>query len=97
MDARRCAHYIAPQMNVLLLLSALLSAITGVNVGGARVPVAAEQVAQAGRIVAAAVAFPAAAVRPVQAVDLLRPRLAVAPLVRLPVPAIPAFASRRRE
>lgn len=83
-------------MNVLLLLSALLSAITGVEVGGARAPVAAEQVLRAGQV-AAAVAAPAATVRPEQTIDPLAPRLAAAPLIRLAVAAIPAFASRRRE
>ena len=37
-------------MNILLLLSALLSALTGVNAGSVRSPVAAEQVAQQARV-----------------------------------------------
>lgn len=84
-------------MNVLLLLSALLSALTGVNAGGVRSPVAAEQVAQRAASAAAVLAAPAVRRAPHQAFDVRTARRAVMPLVRLPRFDLPAFATRRRE
>ena len=84
-------------MNLILLLSALLSALTGVNAGGVRSPVAAEQVAQ--RAVASAAVLAVATVRhaPVQAFDIAAARRDASPLVRLPRFDLPAYATRRRE
>ena len=84
-------------MNVLLLLSALLSALTGVDVGAARSPVAAEQVAGRAAAVAAVLAAPQAGHAPVQAFDIAAARRMVTPLVRLPRLELPAYATRRRE
>jgi hypothetical protein len=84
-------------MNLLLLFSALLSALTGVNVGGARVPVAAEQVVRTGAAVAAAAHRPALTARPANVVAPVAALLQAAAVVRLPVVSIPAYASRRRE
>lgn len=85
------------RVNLLLLLSALLSALTGIG-GSARQPQLAQAVAQE------KVARPAAAVR---AVLLARPVQVLAGLIvlaRAPtsrgwslLPAEPAFAGRRRE
>lgn len=84
-------------MNLLLLLSALLSAIGGV--GGMRaapVPVAlSRSVAQAGQ--ASATARAQVAARPVQTIaGQARAVVALPAALALPA-AIPAFASRRRE
>lgn len=85
-------------MNVLLLLSALLSAITGVTAGGQRAPVAAEQVAaRAIGVAAQALAQPCAAMPVVAGFDAAVALRFVAPLVRLPVGTIALYASRRRE
>lgn len=84
-------------MNVLLLLSALLSAITGVNAGGVRAPVAAEQVAQRAASVAAVLAVAEVRHRPIQIVDGTAARRTAAALVRLPRFELPAYTTRRRE
>lgn len=84
-------------MNVLLLLSALLSALTGVNAGGVRAPVAAAQLAQRTVAVAAVLKAPRVRHAPVQAFDVAAARREAAPLVRLPRFELPAFESRRRE
>ena len=98
LDGTLSAHYIARSaMNVLLLLSALLSALTGVNAGGVRSPVAAEQVAQRAVAAAAVLVAPVARHTPVQELDVTAALRAVAPLVRLPRFELPAFATRRRE
>lgn len=83
-------------VNLLLLLSALLSALTGVG-GSARQPQVAQAVAQQARAAVTA-SRPAAAHRPVAAAPSLA-MLAAAPFVsalRLTV-SEPLFASRRRE
>ena len=84
-------------MNVLLLLSALLSALTGDNAGGVRSPVAAEQVAQRSVAATAALAVPTVRHTPFQAFDLVAARRTAVPLIRLPRLELPAFATRRRE
>ena len=84
-------------MNVLLLLSALLSALTGVNVGAVRVPVAAEQVALANAATAAVAIAPVVAIRPLQLVNALAARLSATRVVRLTVLTLAPYASRRRE
>lgn len=98
MDVRVATYYIARSiMNILLLLSALMSALTGVNAGGSRMPVAAEQVAQRSVAVAAVLVAPQVRHAPVQAFDIAAARREVAPLVRLGRFELPAFATRRRE
>lgn len=98
MDLPGGRHYIANStMNVLLLLSALLSAITGVNAGGVRAPVAAEQVAQRAAAVAAVFAVAEVPHRPTQVVDAMIARRTAAELVRLPRFDLPAYTTRRRE
>ncbi|MFT3976955.1 MAG: hypothetical protein QM688_07570 [Sphingomonas bacterium] len=89
--------YVSQRMNVLLLLSALLSALTGV---GARVagpqPVQAVAQESAARIAPAAVAA-RVVMRPVQALPPLASLLAgPAPAARA-FAAIPAWIDRRRE
>ncbi len=85
-------------MNILLLLSALLSAITGVSAGAQRMPVAAEQVAaQAAGVAAHIVAQPQASLRFVETFDATAALQFVAPLVRLPVGTTALYASRLRE
>lgn len=98
MDLHGTRHYIPRSaMNVLLLLSALLSALTGVNAGSVRSPVAAEQVAQRAVSAAAVLAAPAVRHAPVQAFDVDAARLTAVTLARLPRFDLPAFATRRRE
>ncbi|WP_156818869.1 hypothetical protein [Sphingomonas sp. Mn802worker] len=84
-------------MNLFLLLSALLSALTGIG-SSARQPQLAQAVAQekVARPVAAARVVLLA--RPVQAIASLA-RAAAAPITRgwTLLPAEPAFAGRRRE
>ncbi|KTT70882.1 hypothetical protein [Sphingomonas endophytica] len=84
-------------MNLLLLLSALLSALTGVG-GSVRQPQVAQAVAQQVKAAAIASAARRIAARPVQAVATLAAS-AISPVVRVvaPVAAEPIFASRRRE
>jgi hypothetical protein len=85
-------------LNLLLLLSALLSALTGVAGGAQRLDAAPAVARSIGRSAIQAVA-PAATSRP----PATRPVLieVVAPLVRFTqaviAPAIPLWASRRRE
>jgi hypothetical protein len=84
-------------VNLLLLLSALLSALTGVT-GSARQPQIAQAVAQQVKAAAIASAARRIAARPVQARATLSAS-SVAPMARAVVPATrePLFASRRRE
>ena len=85
-------------MNLLLLLSALFSAITGVAVGPQRMQVAAEQVAaQAARTVVRVAVEPRATLHVMEIFDVAAARRAVSPLVRLPVGTIALYANRRRE
>lgn len=90
--------YVVPPMNLLLLISALLSALTGVA-GAVRAP----QVAQAavGTTEAAVKASPrpsAVASRPVQASPTLASVLVIGPGVTAMVAATaPLWADRRRE
>lgn len=85
-------------MNLLLLLSALLSAITGVTGTGARVGAPAERVALVSATVAAA---PAVALRAAVALETAFDALAAmrraSTVVRLAVPHTPLYATRRRE
>lgn len=84
-------------VNLLLLLSALLSALTGVG-GTARQPQVAQAVAQQARAAATVAARATAEHRPV-AVPLALAILAAAPLAlswRIAA-SVPAYASRRRE
>lgn len=84
-------------VNLLLLLSALLSALTGVG-GTARQPQVAQAVAQQARAAATVAARATSEHRPV-AVPLALAILAAAPLTlswRIGAP-VPAYASRRRE
>lgn len=97
LDGSAVSHYIVRHMNLLLLFSALLSALTGVNVGGGRVPVAAEQVVRAGTVAVAAAVAPQGTARPANPVAPLAALLSAGSLVRLPVVAIAPYASRRRE
>ncbi|WP_375270165.1 hypothetical protein [Sphingomonas sp.] len=84
-------------MNLLLLLSALLSALTGIG-GSARQPQLAQAVAQekVARAPAAVRAVPLS--RPVQVLTRVA-ALAGAPIARgwALLPVEPAFAGRRRE
>jgi len=84
-------------MNLLLLLSALLSALTGANLA-ARAPAEPAVVAQAIAAVRIAPAAIERAAHPVEPPAGLA-RLAVAPVAAALVlgRGIPAFASRRRE
>lgn len=85
-------------MNVLLLLSALLSALTGVSGGAQRVAVRSEQMAAASLGVAAhVVAAPRDVVRFVETFDPTAAMQVVVPLVRLPVGASALYAGRLRE
>lgn len=84
-------------MNLLLLLSALMSAITGVGDGAARAPVAAAQVARAGEAAVALVTAPIAATRPVQPLVTVTGRLIAQGFTRVSLPAAALYASRRRE
>ncbi|WP_394647650.1 hypothetical protein [uncultured Sphingomonas sp.] len=84
-------------MNLLLLLSALLSALTGVG-GTARQPQVAQAVAQQVKAAAIASAARRIAARPVQALARLTTS-SIAPIARAFAlkAAEPAYASRRRE
>lgn len=84
-------------MNLLLLLSALLSALTGIG-GSVRQAPVAQAVTQQTRAAVAATVAQRVAARPAQAVATLIAS-AVAPLAAAIAltPAEPAFATRRRE
>lgn len=85
-------------MNLLLLFSALLSALTGVG-SAARAPAAAQTVSA--QVTAAAAAAQVAAVRiaqrPQQAVAALRAVAGGLALPALRLQVTPLYASRRRE
>lgn len=85
-------------VNLLLLLSALLSALTGVGASVRQPPVAAQAVAQQARAAVAASVAQRVAARPVQALAT-RSASAAAPVTAVfaLLPAEPAFATRRRE
>ncbi|MEH3046910.1 hypothetical protein [Sphingomonas adhaesiva] len=84
-------------MNLLLLLSALLSALTGIG-GSVRQPPVAQAVAQQTRAAVAATVAQRVAARPVQVLATLSTS-AVAPIAAALAlfPAEPAYATRRRE
>ena len=85
-----------PRLNLLLLFSALLSALTGV-VSTARAPTAAHAVAAASTVSAVAVRVTReAAARPNDVVADLR-RVAASIAVPAVVATTPLYASRRRE
>lgn len=96
-DIQRNCDYVAFAMNLLLLLSALLSALTGIG-GSVRQPAAAQAVARQAQVAAVAAVHGRVAARPVQAVATLA-RVAVAPRWTMVawMPAEPPFATRRRE
>jgi hypothetical protein len=93
MDGRGGLHYMRAHMNLLLLLSALMSALTGVISGG-RAPqaavaqVAVQRAAEVRQVAVDLRSWLALAEAPVNVVEQL-----VAPFVR---PA-PLFLSKRRE
>ncbi|WP_231738944.1 MULTISPECIES: hypothetical protein [Sphingomonas] len=87
-----------PAMNLLLLLSALLSALSGLGGGVRQAPVAQQGVAQQVRDVVVSTAAARVALRPTQ------PNAALADVVAAPVVTVlrlaaaePIFARRRRE
>ena len=84
-------------MNLLLLLSALMSAIAGMGAGPARAPVAAAQVVQAGEAAVALTETSMAAIRPLQPLVTITGRRVVQPVAVVSLPATPLYASRRRE
>lgn len=96
-DACACSPYGRTAMNLLLLLSALLSALTG-GASAMRAPAAAHAVAVAAAV-AEAQAVPARiAARPVQALPRVRQVTATAAPAAFALAAIvPLYASRRRE
>ena len=84
-------------MNLLLLLSALLTALTGVG-SGARTPQMAQAVAQQARVASTVATVATAARRPLETWSTLA-AAATAPLAagwRL-APSSPLYAGRRRE
>ncbi|SFN77164.1 hypothetical protein [Sphingomonas sp. OK281] len=96
LDERHDTPYVRPCMNLLLLLSALLSALTGA-VPGVRGQ-SAQAVAQGSVCSQSVAATPAKVlVRPVSGLPTL-PHIAVADVLRtIAVVASPLWAERRRE
>lgn len=96
-DALASNPYVTRAMNLLLLLSALLSALTGVGtrVGG---PEPVQAVAQENaRVAVAAKVARRLSLRPVSALPQLAEVALVAPAITFTVTTIPAWATRRRE
>jgi hypothetical protein len=96
LDDRRLRAYVSGHVNLLLVLTALLSALTGASVGarGTQPAVAVAQVAQAAVSARTAVARPS---RPAAAQPTLRDVAMFALGDDRPAPALPPFLSRRRE
>lgn len=97
MDAPRLPSYVARRMNLLLLLSALLSALTGVG-GAARAVAPAAAVAGVGAQRPAGTRLTMIqAMRPCPGTPTLRQSAAGMALTPAVVPEIPAYLIRRRE
>ena len=97
LDARRRNPYVTPAMNLLFLLSALLSALAGVGTRAAG-PEPVQAVAlESARVAVASKVAARFSVRPVAALPLL-PAVAHATLaMTFNVATIPVWATRRRE
>ncbi len=98
MDGLICQPYVGRRMNLLLLLSALLSALTGV-VSSVRVPEVSHAVAGSARVAGAAEARrPAATRRRVRGLPMLASLVAIPLSIVLPLRSRePLWANRRRE
>lgn len=97
-DGGRCVAYVFRAMNLLLLLSALLSALSGIG-GSARAPGVAQAVAGASVVAPRLVPAQArAAPRPVAALPTRRASAAIGVVPAIPrVVSVPAWADRQRE
>ncbi len=85
-------------MNLLLLLSALLSALTGIGGSVRQQPVAAQAVAQQARAAVAATVAQRVAARPVQGLATLVASATAPHAISFALaPVEPAYATRRRE